>query len=513
MARYWVLLFLIVLAGLSLRVYGLGGITLWLDETDFFNRAVYGNPPKPLLEHVLEREHNTTNAAGWFAVVWVSARSLGETAAAARIPSVAAGTASILAVFLLVWRVSGSFPPALFAAAMMAFSIVQIEFSQRTYAYAAVALCTALILLAHMEVRHALVCPEAAARLPVAIAAYAATAGFSFFIHPGLVLPAAASFAAIAVMAAGKFLAKKEERLLLFGLFALSSLVLFLAALVNAKNPHLGYRPYLDPYYHAPNLAAVPFLLGRTYDLLTYHLNVAYNPALYWPLRINPVVLPLLLIAVAGWLYAVSGRAGARSRHLALVAAGTAVLPALLSLRNAFPYGGVRQTMFLAPFIAAFTGLGFHLFRFTRWTRAAGAVLAIGYLGLCAANLPAFYRFRTVPFASRELVEMWDRNGRLPWYVTGGSEEAILYATRAHPEMQVKPYTYVMPPAPFLLVSLEWDIEHEMWDKQFIAKLAKAGYRATLLKAKPGAGLASWEYPTCLYFPPNGLWVYRVTPK
>lgn len=516
----WPVLLAVFLVGFFLRVHSVGDIFLWLDETEFFNAAVYGDHPTPLVEFVLDRKQRTTNTIGWPAVVWVSSRAFGRTVKAARAPSVVVGTAAILAIFFLIRRIARNntwgdpFIPAIFAALLTAICIVQMEFSQRTYAYGATPFFSAMILLAHFEVWSLLRATQRSLpKLSLATAFYSLVCAVSLFINPTLAIAAGISFLVlIAIFGLEFFRTHGEERLALLGNSTVMGLVLFLAALVNAKNPIYGFRPYMLSYYHPPDLGALSFLVKHAYDLLAYHLNLFYNGALYWPLKPNLVLLPLIAICFLGWAWAAAGRLGAAARHLALLGALAIAAPAMLSLHNNFPFGGVRQSLFLTPYVLGFTALGFYAFRFARWTRATGVVIAGVYMTLWGINVSHFYQDRVLPFTAQELVRAWQLNERSPICTTGGSVDSIRYWLRDYPEITINnTCASNLPPAPFLVVSPYWDLQHDQWHTQLLEKLAISGNAVSLLIERPAKYMASWEHPTTLYFPPNGLWVYKVT--
>jgi hypothetical protein len=267
-----------------------------------------------------------------------------------------------------------------------------------------------------------------------------------------------------------------------------------------------SFRPYLLDYYPPHNLSAIPNLLGHAYDLAAYHLNVFYNAALYWPQTLNPLLIPLVLICVAGWGMAFAGRYGDRARHLALLGMAAVIAPAVLSVAGVYPFGGVRQSLFLAPFFFAFAALGFYGLRSYPAARLIAVAVACCYVGLWAANLPRFYNDRLPRYTPQELVAAWQENGNLPVYARE-CERELRYALRDHPEMQVSTLGED-PKPPYLVISTHNWIGDNRWYAGFPEYLKRAGYTAVLLKQAEPTNLQARSQS--LYFPPNGLWIYKV---
>jgi hypothetical protein len=181
-----------------------------------------------------------------------------------------------------------------------------------------------------------------------------------------------------------------------------------------------------------------------------------------------------------------------------------------MSLAHAFPFGGVRQTLFLSPFVLAFTGLGLYALRANRLTQAVGSVAAIVYLALWAYYLPRFYNERTTPYTARDIVETWGQNGKPPVYARGGNERELDYTLRNAPEIRFHSLAKETRP-PFLLIVTHYPIDDPVWFEGYPEYLEKSGYKAELVMERPMRHLASREYSTSLYFPPNGLRIYKVT--
>jgi hypothetical protein len=525
----WLAVAAVVLSALLLRAHHLSQVFAWLDETDFFNEGIYGDPyggpPMSLVHFSIWTRSYSTNTWGWPAVVWMTCRLFGCTLAVARAPSVLVGTSAILLVFLLVYRLipttlaANRFFPAFFAATLCTVAMPQMEFSQRTYPYGATPFMAAALLLAHLEVLR--VTPEGqvtGANVFRAVALYTAAGSLALCIHPSLGLLLGASVAFLAVhMSRSFFRRTRAERLKMFRLALGSGAIMLCAALLNAKNPKYGFRPYLLRYYHQPTLRSMPTLFEHAYDLATYHLNLFYNTSLYWPERLNGATLPLILLCVLGWILAVAGKFGRHARHLAGLGMVAAGMPAVLSLARVFPFGGVRQTLFLSPFFFVFTALGFYALRVHWLTRTLGSLLAALYLALWAFNLPRFYEERAAVYNAPELVQVWRENDGLPYY-TRGCDRELRYLLRDHPQIPIKVLDFYsrgqLPKPPYLVISTHWPpLESKTMFAGFKEYLEAMDDKATLIMAKPPKHLESLEYSGSLYFPPNGLWIYKVTAR
>jgi hypothetical protein len=135
--------------------------------------------------------------------------------------------------------------------------------------------------------------------------------------------------------------------------------------------------------------------------------------------------------------------------------------------------------------------------------------LAAGYLLIWGLNLPAFYYQRQAMYTPEELVATWKQNGSLPIYARE-CERELRYELRQHPEMSISTLPSEMKP-PYLLIGTHNWISDNRWYGTFPEYLKKSGYHASLVKEAPSWHLDSRWHSQSLYFPPNGLWVYKVT--
>jgi hypothetical protein len=528
----WALLILAIAGAFLLRWHDLSQIFLWLDDTDFFNENLYGSHPRSLLDYALTTRDATTNTWGWPAILWIACRLFGATLQVARGCSLAAGTAAVAAVFLLVYRMlpeegSGSrFAPAIAAAILTAISMPQMEFSQRLFPYAVVPLAASLLIYAHLGLFRALAGPLTVdVGLLRPLAYYTIAGALAACAHPSLNLLLAASVLLLGVHAfsltrtthwlgAASALQRRPpaERMRFFRAAVPAALVLLAAIASNAKNPRFGYRIYLTGYYHSLSLRSVPKLIAHAYDLLTYHLNLFYNPALYWPERWNWALLPLVLLCLWGWWRASSGQFGSEARELGRFALLAMSIPAALSFAGMFPFGGVRQTLILSPFLLAFTALGFYSLFARPATLVLAATLAAAYLAAWAYNLPRFYADRVSAYNAEDILQVWRAEGRPSNIYSRGSERELGYMLRRYPEIHIHSLDKDQKP-PYILVSAHWPpLETNSMFAGYAEYLRQAGYRATLVMEKPPVYFENLEeYRTCLYYPPNGLWIYKVT--
>ncbi|MBV8844909.1 MAG: hypothetical protein JO307_19050 [Bryobacterales bacterium] len=516
----WLLLLVVLTGAYIVRSHNVSAVFLWADETDFFNAKLFRNPPQPLIPYVVGTRDATTNTWGWPAILWIAARIFGGTVQVARTPGVIAGTLLVAAMFFLIYNLlpddfpGNRFVPALGASLLAAIAMPQMEFSQRAYPYAAAPLMGALLLLAHTHLyRKILVSQVSGAKAGVrpllrAMAWYAVIGGFVVCIHPSLNILVALSMLFLGIEIARVLAASPgSERSRIIRWCIGVAMVIGALLVLNRKNPKFGFRPYLAQYYHEFSLRSVVKAIFHGYDLATYHLNLFYNAALYWPERLNIVLLPLVILCAAGWWLSATGKYGPVARQLSRLAAAVIAVVAALSFFKLFPFGGVRQTLFLSPFLLVFTALGIYALRANVATRVAAGALTVGYLSLWTINLPKFYADRMIPYNEAELLTDWTQNGRVdvyPWYC----QQTLEYVLRGHPEV---PIVDSPPKAPFLLVSTRRRLDNDGWWNPVNKYLRKSGYKATLIDEKLPAHPESLKYSGSLYFPPSGLWVYRVT--
>jgi len=184
-----------------------------------------------------------------------------------------------------------------------------------------------------------------------------------------------------------------------------------------------------------------------------------------------------------------------------------------LALLKKYPFGGVRQTIFMTPFLLSFTAIGFYTVVRSPKLKPIGVVVAVAYIILWMINLPHFYRERVQPFDSKELMTTWEQSGKLKVYTLGGSNESIRYRLRGQPRIEIKdlPWPRLPNEESFLLVSTHWSIEDELWRPKLKGEIESSGFVGTLLMNRLPKYPLKRDYIQSLYYPPNGLWVYKIS--
>lgn len=515
------LLVIVLLIGVGLRLILLGDIFLWNDETDNFDEQIFSHMSTSLRRYAAAEAQELTLGPAWPIIIALTCRIFGGVVIVGRIPSVFFGTAAIIAVFLLVLCFTQSnddkkfFLPAIIAGGLTAISMVQMEFSQRIIPYGAVPFLTTVIVILHLNIIKTLRDETTSiTKLLWWGVLYTLICGFSVYLHMSFTIVFASSFTLLAVTVIRLKNLDDEKRVTIFGVFTLIFLAVFFASIGNAIHTQSGYRFYLAPYYHPFDLGAICFLITRAYDLLTYNLNLFYNGALYWPRRLNPVLLPLIIMCLLGWCYSASGKLGRIARHLSLFGAIALLITALLSLSEKYPFGGVRQTLFMSPFIFAFTGIGLWTLIRLGVTKAITVVILGIYLILWSINLPHFYRERILPYTAQDILNAWEQNGKHTFYADGGCGGNIRYMMRSYPDVKIQDFGFKngMPPEPpFFLISAHWSIENSLWIPGLKDDLEKSGYQIELIIVREATYPVHPDYRQSLYFPANGLWLYKIT--
>ncbi len=190
--------------------------------------------------------------------------------------------------------------------------------------------------------------------------------------------------------------------LILYGILNLIPFFLLLSKM-DLSAGHLGYYTHYYPVLNFsagffPGIeSAVWYWLTRTYDLFNYHLALVFNTAVYRPLNWNWIMLPFILAGI-GAVFIRIRKGQDKERGIIAVLIGVLGVFTLGNFLYLLPYGGLRNTLLLAPII--WLAYGEAVFQWGRlnWKRWSGKLivwlLVIIPIAPYLISLPGFYRDR-----------------------------------------------------------------------------------------------------------------------
>jgi hypothetical protein len=319
---------LTTLAGGALRFYGLGTKSLWYDEAVVYHLA-QGGWREILTQNALEN-----SAPPLYALLLGLLTGPDATEGMLRVLSALAGTAAIPLCFLL----GRQFLPARSAwlvAVLIAASPTQVIYSQQLREYSLSVVASALLLLAYARFIRS---PD---RLNAAWVAVAAAIGLLTQYGLGLML------AALNLVCIGAFLARRE-RLPAFRRWfltqlpaaALALLLYFTVVRYQAAGVTEAGLGYLRPYLWDGTMSGVrTLLLSPNHDLV----------ALATPGIIAFIFWCIGLLAFAF---------GARSALATALCLAPMALTLSAAMAGLYPYGAIRQDLFLTPMMFVCVVLG-----------------------------------------------------------------------------------------------------------------------------------------------------------
>jgi uncharacterized membrane protein len=316
--------------GAALRLYHLGNRSLWFDE------ALTANTSRSTMTHMIEATRSRGSAPVVHPYILYLVEKLERNAVAVRAPSVLASVLSILLMLGMV-RANVSRNAALFAAAILAVSASEIRYAQEVREYSfAVLFATILI---YCLLRWEAVGSQS--RQPVLL--YAA-----LFLVPlvqyGLVLFAAAVLSTIAL----RLFFTRETRFSLSHLVIASSflgvggLLSFVLTLRYQFQPGKGQWYLASNYFDAKTTSLLRFIAENSKGLLSFFM---------------PGQVIALCFVIAAVIFCVARALNRKVDPIMLVVFASIGITLLASLTKLYPYGGIRQCLFLAPGLTLFAGV------------------------------------------------------------------------------------------------------------------------------------------------------------
>ena len=325
------LLGLITIAGAVLRVYDLGDKALWLDESNIFWMS------QGTLPEIVENNTSNNSAPPLFVLLIAAVLRLGTSEFALRAIPCVAGIALIPTVYLLARRYLDK-PWALAAAILVAISPTQVIYSQQVREYSLAALLAAVLTLAAQAFMDR---PERRQTLTLATVTVVA-----LFTQYGLALLAAA-LAAVTVL----WLVRSRQPGRIWGRWALVQLTALatVAAIVplglarqlaDGKGGVTRTVQYLaSGYWDRTTESPWGFVISRTESLSQF----AFPGALF------------VFLLITGLLCAARDRSARPALAVVVASLAIAIGAALV---HAYPFGGIRQAIFLTPMLYVMAAVG-----------------------------------------------------------------------------------------------------------------------------------------------------------
>ncbi|MDT7815469.1 MAG: hypothetical protein QOJ42_5385 [Acidobacteriaceae bacterium] len=324
-------LFLLVIST-ALRVYHLGNRSLWWDE------AATANMSRGTLTQMLDETRSRFASPVVYPTILWLVEKVAKGSAAVRVPSLLASLLAVVVMLAMV-RAKVSYSAALFAAAILAVSASQIRYAQEVREYALAVLWGALL-------PYCLLRWEAAgfrSRHPIWL--YVALF-FAPLIQYGLVFLA---FGVLSTIVLRLLLTRDTPfRLshLVFGSAILSAgaMLAFVLALRYQFHPGKVYWYLEANYFDAKRSTLLHFLSTNTSGLLSFLIPEHI-------VRIGFVVGAVIFCIVRVFTR--------KCDTITLLVFTSVSITICVSIAGAYPYGGVRHCLFLAPVVALFAGVVF----------------------------------------------------------------------------------------------------------------------------------------------------------
>lgn len=315
-------LFILTVAVL-LRWYHFDQRSLWYDE------LITANASNGTLQDALDNTRLYSSAPALHPILLQIVERFSDSPMAVRLPSVLAGVLAVIVLMVTARQAVGR-RGAVFAGLMFALSASQIRYSQEVREYSLAVLTAALMLLAYVKYTRA-----ESRRWPLSV--LCALLLVAPFVQYGLVLFGAAIVGAMLVvrLAQGsnpwRVATEVGAAGLSLGAGGLGSLLLTLRHQLYLFGVHQEGGFYYDPEMHYNFLI---FIADRSLDLFSF-------------VYLGPLLLGLIISALIIYVWDVfKNRTWDPIVIVGLMSFVVAVSAALLRL---YPYGGLRQCIYLAP--------------------------------------------------------------------------------------------------------------------------------------------------------------------
>lgn len=355
-------LFLLTI-GVALRVYHLGDRSLWFDE------ALTANTSRGTVTHMLEQTRARCSAPIIHPYILYLVQKVSSGPVAVRAPSALASLLAVLVMLAMV-RAKVSCSAALFSAAILTVSASQVRYAQEVREYSLTVLLAASLIYCLLRWDVA----GSRSRHPALLYALIF---FAPLVQYGLALFAFSVLSTIVL----QILLTRDTSFRLSHV-AIASTCLAAGALVSfALTLRYQFHPGKVPWYLAANYfdpksgALLHFVSANTSSLLNFLI---------------PEHIVRLCFVLGAVIFCTARVLTRQYDSITLLGFTSVSITICASIARAYPYGGIRQCLFLAPGLALFAGVVFadllQRLRGTLQPVATVALLAIiclsGYRGI-----------------------------------------------------------------------------------------------------------------------------------
>jgi Dolichyl-phosphate-mannose-protein mannosyltransferase len=322
---------LLLVAGGALRIRRLADRSLWYDE------AVTANGSRGTLLQVLEVTRHCSAPIIHPYILYL-AEKVGNGAAAARAPSV---LASLLAILVMLALVRAKVNPiaALFAAALLSFSASQIRYAQevREYSLSVLVAASLIFCLFRWEAEG----PRS--RHPILLYAVLFVAPL---VQYGLVFFGLAILSTLVLcfLLSRESCSRIEHAVLAAASLAAGGMLSFFLTLRYQFKPGVTAWYLAPQYFDRRTMNLLHFLGTNSFQLLRFSM---------------PGLMVKLLFIVAAVIFCIRQLFTRKVDLITLLLLTSFSITMGASVAGMYPYGGVRQCLFLTPVLALFAGVVF----------------------------------------------------------------------------------------------------------------------------------------------------------
>jgi uncharacterized membrane protein len=321
---------LVLTVGAALRIYHLGGRSLWFDE------ALTANTSRSTLTHMLDAIRSRGSAPVVHPFILYLVEKVGRSPVAVRTPSV---LASLLAIFVMLAmiRTKVSRNAALFSASILAVSASQIRYAQEVREYSLAVLLAASLI-------YCLLRWEAAGSRSRHPALLYAILFFAPVVQYGLVF---FSFGILCTIVLRLLLTRdtcfKLSHVVIASIFlAGGGLFSFLLTVRYQFHPGQGQWYLAASYFDPKAMSLVRFLATNSKGILSFFI---------------PGQLVTLCLAIGAIIFCVEQVRTRKVDTIALLLFTSVSITMCASIVKLYPYGGIRQCLFLSPVVILFAGV------------------------------------------------------------------------------------------------------------------------------------------------------------